>query len=139
MKLFTLDKLNFNEFRKKLKFENIDTTEINFKKVNNKNQIEIKTDKNQIKKIIGKNCPLMNTIKQEVFSKVYQGKKNITQMNKIIEKLFKLNKVFYGGRSPYIGELKDGKPNGIGKVDSEEYGKYIGEWKDGYPFGIGEL
>ena len=35
--------------------------------------------------------------------------------------------------------MKDGKPNGIGKLDSEEYGKYIGEWKDGYPFGIGEL
>ena len=34
--------------------------------------------------------------------------------------------------SVYKGEVKNGKPNGVGFLTSPNGGKYIGEWKDGF-------
>ena len=37
----------------------------------------------------------------------------------------------------YVGEFKDGAPNGQGTVTSANGNKYVGEWKDGAPNGQG--
>ena len=37
----------------------------------------------------------------------------------------------------YIGELKDGKPNGQGTVTLNDVEQYVGEWKDGKRNGQG--
>ena len=42
-------------------------------------------------------------------------------------------------RLKYVGEWKDGKPNGQGTLTSAVRGKYVGEWKDGKAHGKGTL
>ena len=37
----------------------------------------------------------------------------------------------------YIGEIKNGKPNGTGTITSPDSEKYVGEWKDGERNGQG--
>ena len=69
----------FNEFRQKLEFKNQDTDTIQFHKVNNKNQIIVKTNKNDRKKIIGKDCPLIRKIQNIIFKK----NNNSSMMNHI--------------------------------------------------------
>ena len=39
----------------------------------------------------------------------------------------------------YVGDVKNGKPNGQGTETSPEGGKYEGEWKNGKKEGQGKL
>lgn len=47
--------------------------------------------------------------------------------------------VFYGGRSTYVGEFKDGKKHGRGKYTYPEHEEYNGSWVNDYKEGAGIL
>jgi hypothetical protein len=43
----------------------------------------------------------------------------------------------FGAMDPYVGQWKDGLPDGQGTYTWADGEKYVGEWKDGLPDGLG--
>ncbi len=43
----------------------------------------------------------------------------------------------YPNGGSYVGEFRDGKPNGLGTLTYRHLGEYIGEFRDGWPSGRG--
>ena len=43
----------------------------------------------------------------------------------------------YPNGGSYVGEFRDGKPNGLGTLTYRHHGEYIGEFRDGWPSGRG--
>ena len=43
----------------------------------------------------------------------------------------------YPNGGTYVGEFRDGKPNGLGTLTYRHHGEYVGEFRDGWPSGRG--
>ena len=43
----------------------------------------------------------------------------------------------YPNGGTYVGEFRDGKPNGLGTLTYRRHGEYVGEFRDGWPSGRG--
>jgi hypothetical protein len=43
----------------------------------------------------------------------------------------------YPNGGTYVGEFRDGKPNGLGTLTYRHHGEYVGEFRDGWPSGQG--
>ena len=43
----------------------------------------------------------------------------------------------YSNGGTYVGEFRDGKPNGLGTLTYPRHGEYVGEFRDGWPSGRG--
>ena len=43
----------------------------------------------------------------------------------------------YPNGGTYVGEFRDGKPNGLGTLTYRHHGEYVGEFLDGWPSGRG--
>ena len=43
----------------------------------------------------------------------------------------------YPNGGTYVGEFRDGKPNGVGTLTYRHYGEYVGEFRDSWPSGRG--
>jgi len=100
----------------------------NIKSVAINNKINLKEEKAKAKVNACPVQPKKNLTKNEL--KLNDSTAEITQ-KKILSELI------YENGGVYKGQIKNGKPHGIGVLIFENGTKYIGEWKDGLPSGLG--
>lgn len=98
------------------------------KNVTINNKINLKEERVKAKVNACPVQPKKNLTNEEV--KLDDGTSGITQ-KKILSELI------YDNGGVYKGQMKNGKPHGIGVLIFENGLKYIGEWKNGSPAGIG--
>lgn len=156
-KKYLLNEKNFKYFKNKLGFKDSSSRKLleMFPSVDQFPKQTIVFDKNKEgninvynkgneKNIIGKNCPLKNTLQKKTIFKKNNSlhDESINEMSKIIEKISKMHTVHYGDDVFYTGQFKGGKPHGIGRYEwgeGEKKKTYIGEFEDGKQNGVGKF